>query len=46
VHHLFYESLCLLGMLGLGDKETIRFSPHEHAYEEICSPEKIYRRIR
>src|ERR671930_321309 len=29
VHDLFYESLITLGILGLGTKESVRFSPHE-----------------
>ena len=29
VHRLFYESLATFGVLALGQKETIRFSPHE-----------------
>src|SRR5688500_12136732 len=35
VHGLFYDSLATFGVLGLGQKETIRFSPHEDAYEEL-----------
>ena len=35
VHELFYESLASFGVLGLGHKESIRFSPHEESYEEL-----------
>ena len=45
VHHLLYQSLVMFGILGLGSKETIRFSPHEQAYEEIDTTAKLYRRI-
>jgi len=45
VHHLLYESLVMFGILGLGAKETLKFSPHEHAYEEIDKTAKLYRRI-
>ncbi len=45
VHHLLYESLVTLGFLGLGSKETLRFSPHEYSYEEIDRAVKLYRRI-
>ena len=45
VHHLLYESLVTFGILGLGAKETLRFSPHEQAYEEIDKTAKLYRRI-
>ena len=45
VHRLFYESLATFGVLGLGHKESIRFSPHEDRYEELDPHEKLYRRI-
>jgi chemotaxis protein methyltransferase CheR len=45
VHHLLYESLVTFGILGLGAKETLRFSPHEQAYEEIDKTAKLYRRV-
>src|SRR5438105_13141188 len=44
VHRLFYESLATFGVLGLGHKESIRFSPHESRYEELDPSEKLYRR--
>ena len=45
VHGLFYESLTHLGILGLGQKETIHFTPFEDCYEEIDPNEKLYRKI-
>jgi chemotaxis protein methyltransferase CheR len=45
VHRLFYESLVNFGVLGLGHKESIRFSPYERRYEELDPYEKLYRRI-
>src|SRR5438093_11334150 len=45
VHHLLYESLVTFGVLGLGAKETMKFSPHERAFEEIDNGAKLYRRI-
>ncbi len=45
VHELFYRSLSRFGVLGLGGKETIAFSPYEHAYEELNAEEKLYRRV-
>jgi chemotaxis protein methyltransferase CheR len=45
VHHLLHESLVMFGVLGLGAKETLRFSPHEHSYEEIDHQSRLYRRI-
>jgi chemotaxis protein methyltransferase CheR len=45
VHELFHDSLVNFGVLGLGHKETIRFTPLEHCYEPIDAREKLYRRI-
>ena len=45
VHHLFYDSLMTFGVLGLGHKESIRFSPHEDAYEELDPNERLYRKV-
>ncbi|HEY2382530.1 MAG TPA: protein-glutamate O-methyltransferase CheR [Terriglobia bacterium] len=45
VHHLLHDSLVTFGVLGLGAKETMKFSPHEYSYEEIDSAAKLYRRI-
>ncbi len=46
VHRLFYESLAMFGILAVGSKESVRFSPHETSYEQINGPEKIYRKAR
>jgi chemotaxis protein methyltransferase CheR len=46
VHDLFYESLETFGVLALGHKESIRFTPHERAFEELSSQERLYRKIR
>lgn len=46
VHRLFHESLTRLGVLALGQKETIRFSPHEESYEVLDAAEKLYRKVR
>jgi chemotaxis protein methyltransferase CheR len=45
VHHLLHDSLVMFGVIGLGARETMRFSPHEHAYEEIDNAARLYRRI-
>jgi chemotaxis protein methyltransferase CheR len=45
VHELFHDSLVNFGVLGLGHKETIRFTPLEHCYEAIDAREKLYRRV-
>ena len=46
VHELFYDSLAMFGVLVLGSKESMRFSPHEERYDQINGPEKIYRKAR
>jgi chemotaxis protein methyltransferase CheR len=45
VHRLFHESLMAFGVLGLGHKESITFSPHSDAYEELDPGEKLYRKM-
>jgi chemotaxis protein methyltransferase CheR len=46
VHSLFYESLAPFGVLALGHKESIAWSPHADAYHELDSDERLYRRVR
>ena len=46
VHSLFYESLVNFGILGLGAKESLRFSKFEDCYEQIEPREKLYRKVR
>ena len=43
-HGLFYDSLHTFGVLGLGQKESIRFSPHEDRYTALQSGTKLYRK--
>jgi chemotaxis protein methyltransferase CheR len=43
---LFYDSLAMFGVLALGSKESLRFSPYEECYEQINGTEKIYRKVR
>jgi chemotaxis protein methyltransferase CheR len=46
VHRLFYESLVTFGVLALGQKESIRFTPFADRYEELDHAEKLYRKVR
>lgn len=46
VHNLLYESLALAGILGLGAKESLQFTPHEAAYEKVDEREKLYRKAK
>ncbi len=41
---LFKDSLSRRGFLGLGSKETLRFSKHANAFTEFVREEKIYQR--
>lgn len=41
---LFHDALAPRGFLGIGSKETLRFSPHVAAFEEYVGPERIYRK--
>src|SRR5690349_10951926 len=45
VHRLLYESLSKFGVLGLGHKETISYTPYEDRFETLEEGEKLYRRI-
>ncbi len=45
-HQVIYESLIRLGYLGLSAKETLRYTQHQGAYEELDATERIYRRRR
>lgn len=45
VHRLFYDSLARFGVLALGQKESIKSSPHDSAYEELNRDERLYRKI-
>ncbi len=46
VHELFYESLCMLGILGLGDKETIVYTEKAHCYEDVTVGQKLYKKVK
>jgi chemotaxis protein methyltransferase CheR len=42
---LFYDSLVHRGYLGIGPKESLRFSPYAQAFFEAVPSERIYQRI-
>lgn len=46
VQNLFINSLEMFGILGLGKKETIRFTSVADHYEELDAEEKLFRRVR
>jgi chemotaxis protein methyltransferase CheR len=41
---LFHDALAPRGFLGIGSKETLRFSPRASAFEEFAAPERLYRK--
>lgn len=45
-HQVIFESLVRLGHLGVSAKENLRYTPHQHAYEELADTERFYRRLR
>ena len=46
VQKLFLDSLEMFGILGLGKRETIRYSSVSENYEVIDEEERLYRRVR
>ena len=44
-HSLLFHSLVPGGILGLGRKESVRYTPHEQQYSLIDSGGELYRRI-
>jgi chemotaxis protein methyltransferase CheR len=45
VHGLFHESLETFGVLALGHKESVAFTPYAEQYEVVQAAERIYRKI-
>ena len=45
VHGLFHSSLATFGVLALGHKESIAFTPYADRYEELDAAERIYRKV-
>ena len=41
---LFRESLCRKGFLGLGAKESLRFSSHADAFDEVVREDRIFQK--
>jgi chemotaxis protein methyltransferase CheR len=46
VHELFYASLERFGVLALGHKESIRFTPHAACFDVLDGGERLYRKSR
>lgn len=45
VHRLFHESLGRFGILGLGQQETLKFSPYRQCYKPLETQAHLYRRV-
>jgi len=41
---LFRDSLCRKGFLGIGSKETVRFSSHADSFAELARNERVYQK--
>lgn len=46
VHNLLYNSLSMFGVFGLGNKESLRFTPRAGSYEHLNDHDKLYRKVR
>lgn len=44
VHRLLFDSLAVDGFLGLGNKESIKYTPHGASYDAVDPSEQIFRR--
>lgn len=42
---LFHDSLSIKGFLGIGSKESLKFSKHESKFETWSLPDRIYRKL-
>lgn len=42
---LFHESLCLFGVLGVGEEESVGLHPYRGSYEKLDCEENLYRRV-
>jgi chemotaxis protein methyltransferase CheR len=45
VHRLFYESLVTFGVLALGAKESIKFSPFEDRFDDLVASERLFKKV-
>jgi chemotaxis protein methyltransferase CheR len=45
VHNLLYDSLSMFGVFGLGNKESLKFTPRAGAYEHLNKTDKLYRKV-
>jgi chemotaxis protein methyltransferase CheR len=44
-HNLLYDSLSMFGVFGLGNKESLKFTPRAASYEHLNGRDKLYRKV-
>lgn len=45
VHNLLYDSLSMFGVFGLGNQESLKFTPRAAFYEHLNDKDKLYRKV-
>jgi len=45
VHNLLYDSLSMFGVFGLGNKESLKFTPREALYQHLNENDKLYLKV-
>jgi chemotaxis protein methyltransferase CheR len=45
VHNLLYDSLSMFGVFGLGNKESLKFTPRAGAYQHLNERDRLYRKV-
>ncbi|HSS18698.1 MAG TPA: protein-glutamate O-methyltransferase CheR [Pyrinomonadaceae bacterium] len=45
VHNLLYDSLSMFGVFGLGNKESLKFTPRADQYEHLNDKDKLFRKV-
>jgi chemotaxis protein methyltransferase CheR len=46
VHNLLYDSLSMFGVFGIGNKESLKFTPRAAFYESLNDNDRLYRKVR
>ena len=45
VHNLLYDSLSMFGVFGLGNKESLKFTPRADFYQHLNERDKLFRKV-
>ncbi len=45
VHNLLYDSLSMFGVFGLGNKESLKFTPRTAFYQPLNDKDKLFRKV-